>query len=83
MMNFILSQSECAKEVGLFVIRTGIGLIFIRHGFPKLLNGVGEWQWLGNQMANLGITFAPVMWGFIASCTKRSQGKGACSCLFK
>lgn len=70
MMNLILSQSEWAKEIGLFVIRTGIGLIFIRHGFPKLLKGTDEWQWLGSQMANLGITFAPVMWGFVASCTE-------------
>ena len=70
MLNYLLLQSECAKEAGLFVIRTGIGLIFIRHGFPKLLNGVSEWKWLGDQMANLGITFAPAMWGFFAACSE-------------
>ncbi len=70
MLNFLLSNSEFAKDLGLFVIRIGIGLIFIRHGFPKLLKGTAEWLWLGEQMANLGITFAPVMWGLAASCAE-------------
>ncbi len=66
----VLLNSLLAKDIGLLVIRLGLGMIFIRHGYPKLLKGTEEWHWLGSQMANLGITFAPVMWGFAAACTE-------------
>lgn len=55
------------KDFGLLVLRVGIGLIFIKHGYPKLMGGQEKWLFLGNQMAYLGITFAPTFWGFIAA----------------
>ena len=65
-----MSDSAMAKELGLVIIRVGIGLIFIRHGFPKILGGIEEWRWLGEQMKNLGITFFPVGWGLAAVCAE-------------
>ena len=63
----VFKDSSRAKDVGLFVLTTGIGLIFIGHGYPKIVGGAEKWVWLGNQMAHLGITIAPVFWGFMAA----------------
>jgi len=64
-MNFSLQSCEL-QEIGITFMRVCFGLLFIRHGFPKLLKGPEEWLWLGQQMANLGITFAPYFWGLCA-----------------
>ena len=66
LVKLILSNSAYAKEIGLTIIRVGIGLIFIWHGFRKVLSGPDEFKWLGSAMANLGITFAPAFWGLCA-----------------
>lgn len=55
------------QDAGLFIIRVGLGLIFMKHGFPKLMGGSESWQWLGSQMSYVGITFAPQFWGFLAA----------------
>lgn len=58
------------QELGLFIIRVGMGIIFIMHGFPKLAAGVEKWTMLGSAMQNFGITFAPALWGFAAACAE-------------
>lgn len=62
----LMAHSEYLKDLCILVIRVGIGAIFVRHGFPKIIKGPEEWLWFGNQMSNLGIYFAPVFWGFMA-----------------
>lgn len=69
-LKLFMSNSTWAKELGLFIIRVGIGLIFIRHGYPKIIAGTGEWKWLGAQMKSISIYFLPVMWGFAAACAE-------------
>ncbi len=54
-------------NLGLTFIRIAVGLIFIRHGFPKMYKGIGEWKWLGDAMGYLGIKFWPVAWGIAAA----------------
>lgn len=56
-----------SRDLGLLILRVGIGLIFIRHGYPKLMGGKEQWLWLGSQMQYLGIMFAPIFWGFMAA----------------
>ena len=56
-----------AKDLGLLILRVGIGLIFVYHGYPKLAGGQEKWLWLGNQMMHVGITFAPTFWGLMAA----------------
>ena len=46
-------------------ILLGLTLLFA-HGLPKLTSP-DRWQGEGENMAHLGITFAPVFWGFIVS----------------
>lgn len=56
------------KDAGLLLARAGIGFFFFYvHGLPKLTAGAPVWEKLGGAMANLGITFAPAAWGFMAA----------------
>jgi putative oxidoreductase len=57
-------------NLGLLIIRVGLGFIFMVHGYPKLVGGISSWQWLGSQMGFLGIHFLPIMWGLIAACVE-------------
>lgn len=53
-------------HLGLLILRIGIGTMFITHGAPKLWGGPEYWEAIGENMQYLGITFAPVFWGFMA-----------------
>lgn len=55
------------KDLALFIIRVGLGIMMIVHGYPKLMGGIDKWEKIGGAMSELGITFAPVFWGFMAS----------------
>jgi putative oxidoreductase len=57
-------------DSGLLIIRVGLGIIFVIHGYPKIVGGPQSWLWLGSNMENLGIYSAPLLWGFIAACTE-------------
>lgn len=67
MMDRIFANPQMAQELGLLVIRVGIGLTFIKSGWDKLKGGTQTWQWLGEQMKFFGITFLPVAWGLMAA----------------
>lgn len=55
-------------DLGLLVVRLGIGLSFIvLHGAFKLAGGPSFWEDLGAEMGHLGITFAPVFWGLMGA----------------
>jgi putative oxidoreductase len=65
-MFFITMSSTYLNSIALTIIRSGIGILFIGHGFLKIKRGKPELIWTGEQMANLGITFAPLFWGICA-----------------
>ena len=55
-------------DIALLLLRIGIGIMFIFHGYPKITGGVEKWAGLGAYgMGSIGIHFAPVFWGFIAA----------------
>jgi putative oxidoreductase len=55
------------KDLGLLIIRLGLGIAFIAiHGYGKLTGGPELWGKLGGAMKNLGITFYPEFWGFMS-----------------
>ncbi len=63
------------RDAGLLFIRLGIGFAFIFvHGWGKISGGPELWGKIGGSMANLGITFAPVFWGFMASLAEFGGG---------
>jgi putative oxidoreductase len=55
------------KDLGILIFRIGIGIMYIFHGLPKVMGGIETWEGLGKSMSHLGITFAPVFWGFCAA----------------
>jgi putative oxidoreductase len=59
----ILSSLSKYRDSGLLLLRVGIGLMMVLHGFPKLAGGLPAWEKLGHAMTHLGIDFFPVFWG--------------------
>jgi len=58
------------RNVGLLIIRVGLGIMFILHGFPKMFGGPDTWVEVGSAMQYLGIDFAPMFFGFMAGVTE-------------
>lgn len=64
----MLLSNYSYTDIGLLVIRVGIGLsILIFHGYGKITGGPETWEKIGSNMANLGLDFAPTFWGFMAA----------------
>ena len=64
-------NSNLSADTGLLIIRAGVGLCFIFiHGIGKLTGGAELWEAIGKSMENIGISFAPAFWGFMASFTE-------------
>jgi len=59
---------------GLLLLRLGLGAAFVAHGVPKLLGGPETWQALGGAMTNLGVHFAPAVWGLAAALSEAGGG---------
>ena len=53
-------------DLGLLLLRIGIGIMFMFHGAPKMFGGPEKWAKVGEAMTHLGIDFAPMFWGFMA-----------------
>jgi putative oxidoreductase len=70
----IFSTDYSQLHLGLLLLRLGIGISFMCHGWPKLLAGPELWEQLGGAMANWGIHFAPTFWGFMGSLAEFGGG---------
>ena len=84
-----LKLSDNCRDVGLLILRVGIGTMFVLHGLPKIQGGVAMWEKLGMAVGNFGIHFAPVFFGFMAALAEFGGGicliLGFCSrlaCIF-
>ncbi len=72
-----VSSDQINRDLGLLVIRLGIGLsMFLFHGYGKIAGGPERWESIGGSMATFGITFLPTFWGFMAAFSE-----SACSIL--
>lgn len=65
-MRKLTSGKSININLGLLILRIGIGTSFIIHGAPKILGGPDQWGRIGGAMGNIGIDFAPSFWGFMA-----------------
>ncbi len=62
------------RDVGILILRAGIGVMMVLHGWPKLAGGQQAWEKVGGAMGNLGISFWPVFWGFLAAMSETLGG---------
>jgi putative oxidoreductase len=62
------------RNTGLLLMRVGLGIMMMIHGYPKLMGGPDGWTKLGGAMGNVGIHFAPMFWGFMAAATEAVGG---------
>src|SRR4051794_40290657 len=61
------------RDAGLFIMRLGLGSMFMLHGLPKLMGGPAKWATYGKAMGYIGLNFLPKFWGFMAAL---SEGVG-------
>ncbi len=54
-------------DLGLLILRIGIGVMFVIHGWGKLTGGTEKWEALGKNVSNLGIEFGYTFFGFMAA----------------
>lgn len=67
MMKKLFKYDGTSINFALLIIRVGIGVIMMVHGYPKIIGGTEKWEGLGSAMENVGVEFFPVFWGFMAA----------------
>lgn len=70
----VFSSLSKYSDVGLLILRVGIGVMFMTHGVPKLAKGVDGWEQLGRHMGLLGVDFFPTFWGLMAALSESVGG---------
>ena len=70
----VFSKLGNYKNFGLLIIRIGLGIMFIYHGYPKLTGGIKTWETLGTATKYVGVHFLPVMWGLLAALVETFGG---------
>lgn len=65
---------QSKTNLGLLILRLGLGIMFIIHGYPKISAGIEGWTSLGSVLGKLGITFAPAFWGFMGAFAEFAGG---------
>lgn len=58
------------RNIGLLILRVGLGVMFMLHGYPKVFGGPEMWTKVGSSMQVIGIDFAPMFFGFMAGITE-------------
>lgn len=63
-------NSGTYRNIGLLILRVGLGIMMMLHGYPKLFGGPEMWGELGTATQSIGLDFAPIFFGFMASVTE-------------
>lgn len=70
----ILDSLGKYRNTGLLLLRVGLGVMMMVHGFPKIAGGTEKWIAIGGSMKVIGIDFFPLVWGFMAAATETFGG---------
>lgn len=62
----LFRNQEDYRNIGLLILRLGLGVMFILHGYPKMFGGPETWTEVGTAVQYIGIDFAPMFFGFMA-----------------
>lgn len=66
--------SDRFRDLGLLILRLGIGILFVYRGWPKISGGAEMWKGIGGAMGNLGINFLPEFWGLMSAAAEFAGG---------
>ena len=72
--NMLFHKLDKHRDIGLLILRIGIGSMFVWHGYAKLSAGPERWIELGQALLALGINFAPKFMGLVASISEFGGG---------
>lgn len=70
-----MNLTSNSRDLGLLILRVGLGVMFILHGIPKLMGGPERWE----GVAQFGLPFLPagfiaIAFGFAAMATELGGG---------
>ncbi len=64
----LLNLPERLRPFAFLLLRVGAGAyMFLGHGLGKITAGPERWTELGGTMELIGISFTPIVWGFLAA----------------
>ncbi|HET6528967.1 MAG TPA: DoxX family protein [Balneolaceae bacterium] len=66
----ISRRNKDLQNIGLLILRIGLGIMLVLHGYPKVFGGPETWTEVGSAMHYLGIDAAPMFFGFMAGVTE-------------
>ncbi|MCF7822994.1 MAG: DoxX family protein [Candidatus Marinimicrobia bacterium] len=69
-----LIKSDKYRDMGVLLLRVGIGISFMVHGYPKIIGGLESWTKLGKAFTDLGFDLLPGFWGFMAAFSEFGGG---------
>lgn len=69
-----MSPFDRQRDLGLLLLRVGIGAMFMAHGWPKMIGGPAKWESIGSATQVFGLAFAPLFWGFMAALAELGGG---------
>lgn len=61
-------------NLGLLILRIGIGILFFIFGWMKIAGGEPVWTGVGSAMQHLGISAWPTFWGLLATIAEFAGG---------
>lgn len=70
----ILRSRYRYQNTGILLLRLGVGVAFILHGWPKLAGGPEHWEQIGKAMQLVGLSSIPAFWGFMAGFSEAIGG---------
>jgi len=62
------------RDIGLLVLRIGIGAAFVCHGYPKVVGGPEAWTKIGGALSALGVNFGHTIMGLAAGLSELAGG---------
>jgi putative oxidoreductase len=70
----IENKTAIYADIGLLILRIGLGIMFLFHGAPKIFGGIEGWGRIGHAAGNFGISFWPTFWGFMSGVAEFGGG---------
>lgn len=67
MANYNTIESTKTQQLGLLILRIGVGILFFIFGWQKITGGEPVWTGVGGSMKLFGISAWPTFWGLLAT----------------